>query len=85
MRGTVVREPGLELPDLPHGVTEVTIRRNGNVFVTHTRKPWTDVMQGCMRFNASEQPIGGPEIPAKPVFPPPRRRRGVSGLPYKDT
>lgn len=87
MRGVIVHEPDLQLPELPRGVTEVTIRRGGRVYVTHTRKPWTEVLQDCMRLNSSSEPIGGPTVQAKVRPDPPKRQhkaRAVA-MPYRDT
>ncbi len=70
MRGTVVREPGLELPDLPHGVTEVTIRRNGNVLGFIYMTPYRS-SESCVRhltpardlstIGSSSTPLGSPK------------------------
>lgn len=85
MRGTVKREPDLQLPDLPHGVTEITITHNGRTSVVHSRKPWTEVMAECeKRYTEPGNPIGGPVLPTKlPAAPAPRGPRAAS-LPYKD-
>ena len=44
MKGLHVREPNLELPDLPPGVSEIRITHNGVTYTTHSRKPWTELM-----------------------------------------
>lgn len=63
MRCTVRQdEPGLLLPDLPRGVTEVTLRRDGRVMTFSSRKPWREVMRMCEeRFTEPGKPLGGPE------------------------
>jgi hypothetical protein len=86
VRGVIRREPGLELPDLAPGVTEVTITHAGRTFVTHTRKPWTEVMEDCAKRFSTNTPIGGPAVPTKVALPLPKRQAKPvpRAMPYKD-
>jgi hypothetical protein len=86
VRCTVRREPRLQLPELDPGVTEVTITHAGRTFVTHTRKPWTEVMEDCAKRFSTTNPIGGPAVPTKVALPLPKRQAKPvpRAMPYKD-
>lgn len=86
MKGTVRREPGLQLPDLPYDVTEI-VARGTHTFTLHSRKPWTDVMDELGRRMFPDGPhIGGPAVPDKAPVVSPRRRakKATAAMPYKD-
>lgn len=85
MRGAHVREPSLELPELPPGITEITITRAGRTFTTHTRKPWWECMAIAERAYTDMKPIGGPAVPVKAALPPPKRQAAAPrAMPYRD-
>lgn len=86
MKGIHKREPNLRLPDLPPGVTEITVGVGDNIFVLHSRKPWTEVMDRCGKDFSDSKPIGGPAVPSKfaPLLPGRRTKAAPRAMPYKD-
>lgn len=85
MRATVRREPNLELPELPPGVTEIAITHAGHRTVVHSRKPWWECMAIAELRFTDMHPIGGPAVPTKVSLPPPKRQAPAPrAMPYKE-